>query len=130
MILVTGAGGVVGREVFRQLLRDGRPVTAVTRAETRFPDAVRVVGGDLFSPQWLASALEGVEAIQISPPCHRARSGRDAAAGAQARRPPCGAAVGHHRWADRHSSSQTGPAATPPHSAPEHRGDHRQHQER
>ena len=67
MILLTGAGGVVGREVMRQLLIEGAPVTAVARSEIRFPDAVRVVCGDLFSPQWLESALEGVKAIQISP---------------------------------------------------------------
>lgn len=67
MILLTGAGGVVGRQVTRQLLHEGRTVTAVVRSETRFPDAVRVVGGDLFSPRWLEPTLEGVDAIQISP---------------------------------------------------------------
>jgi uncharacterized protein YbjT (DUF2867 family) len=67
MILLTGAGGVVGRAVTRLLLQEGRAVTAVTRGETRFPDAVRVVDGDLFAPQWLEPALDGVEAIQISP---------------------------------------------------------------
>ncbi|MEU0093931.1 NAD(P)H-binding protein [Kribbella sp. NPDC006257] len=67
MILLTGAGGVVGRAVTRLLLQEGRAVTAVTRGETHFPDAVRVVDGDLFGPQWLEPVLDGVEAIQISP---------------------------------------------------------------
>lgn len=67
MMLLTGAGGVVGRETIRQLLHEGEPVTAVARTETRFPDGVRVVGGDLFDPRWLETALAGVDAIQISP---------------------------------------------------------------
>jgi nucleoside-diphosphate-sugar epimerase len=67
MILLTGAGGVVGRTVTRQLLHEGRAVTVVTRGETRFPDTVRVAEGDLFSPYWLEATLDGVEAIQLSP---------------------------------------------------------------
>lgn len=65
MILITGAGGVVGRQVINHL--NGTPVTAVTRGsgEGRFPGGVRAVSGDLFRPGWLS--LEGVEAIQISP---------------------------------------------------------------
>jgi uncharacterized protein YbjT (DUF2867 family) len=66
MILITGANGVVGRQVTNLLLQEGKAVTAVTRA-TRPPDGVRVVSGDLFRPQWMEAALEGVEAIQISP---------------------------------------------------------------
>jgi uncharacterized protein YbjT (DUF2867 family) len=66
MILITGANGVVGRQVTNLLLREGTAVTAVTR-ETRPPDGVRVVSGDLFRPEWIEAALEGVEAIQISP---------------------------------------------------------------
>jgi uncharacterized protein YbjT (DUF2867 family) len=66
MILITGAGGVVGRQVTNLLLKEGAAVTAVTRA-TRPPDGVKVVTGDLFRPQWIEEALEGVEAIQISP---------------------------------------------------------------
>lgn len=66
MILITGANGVVGRQVTNLLLQEGKAVTAVTRA-TRPPDGVRVVSGDLFRPQWIEAALEGVEAIQISP---------------------------------------------------------------
>jgi uncharacterized protein YbjT (DUF2867 family) len=66
MILITGANGVVGRQVMNLLLQNGTAVTAVTR-ETRPPDGVQVVSGDLHHPQWLEPALEGVEAIQISP---------------------------------------------------------------
>ncbi|MFI7130586.1 NAD(P)H-binding protein [Nonomuraea sp. NPDC050153] len=69
MILITGASGVVGRHVMNLLLEEDTAVTAVTRGlgQARLPDGVRVVSGDLFSPQWLEEALEGVEAIQISP---------------------------------------------------------------
>ncbi|MFI7639718.1 NAD(P)H-binding protein [Nonomuraea sp. NPDC049400] len=69
MILITGANGVVGRQVLDLLLQEGTAVTAVTRGtgEARPPDGVRAVSGDLFHPQWLEAALEGVEAIQISP---------------------------------------------------------------
>jgi uncharacterized protein YbjT (DUF2867 family) len=69
MILVTGAGGVVGRAVMKLLLDEGTAVAAVTRGHetTRLPRNVEVVTGDLSRPQWLEPALEGVEAIQISP---------------------------------------------------------------
>jgi uncharacterized protein YbjT (DUF2867 family) len=56
MILITGAGGVVGRRVITLLHQEGTTVTGITRAD-----------GDLFRPQWIEPALEGVEAIQISP---------------------------------------------------------------
>jgi uncharacterized protein YbjT (DUF2867 family) len=69
MILITGANGVVGRQVMNLLLHEGTAVAAVTRGveKTRLPDNAKVVTGDLFRPQWLEPALEGVEAIQISP---------------------------------------------------------------
>jgi uncharacterized protein YbjT (DUF2867 family) len=66
MILITGANGVVGRQVMNQLLQDDTAVAAVTRG-TQLPDGVRAVNGDLFHPQWLEPALDGAEAIQISP---------------------------------------------------------------
>ena len=56
MILITGGNGVIGRRVTELLLQDNVSVTAVTRRT-----------GDLFSPQWIKPALEGVEAIQLSP---------------------------------------------------------------
>jgi uncharacterized protein YbjT (DUF2867 family) len=69
MILITGANGVVGRQVMSQLLQEGAAVTAVTRGtrEVRLPDGVTAVRGDLFHPEWIEAALEGVEALQISP---------------------------------------------------------------
>jgi uncharacterized protein YbjT (DUF2867 family) len=69
MILVTGASGVVGRAVMKLLLDEGTAVAAVTRGleTTLLPHDAKVVTGDLFRPQWIEPALEGVEAIQISP---------------------------------------------------------------
>jgi uncharacterized protein YbjT (DUF2867 family) len=69
MILITGANGVVGRQVMKQLTHEGTAVTAVTRGtgEARLPDGVAAVRGDLFHPEWIEAALEGVEALQISP---------------------------------------------------------------
>lgn len=63
MILITGANGVVGRQVMKLLSQEGTAVTAVSRG----PGGARVVQGDLFRPEWIEPALEGVEAIQISP---------------------------------------------------------------
>lgn len=69
MILITGANGVVGRQVLNLLLQQGSAVAGVTRGlgEPRLPDHAEVVTGDLFHPRWLKPALEGVDAIQISP---------------------------------------------------------------
>ncbi|WP_086841672.1 NAD(P)H-binding protein [Amycolatopsis kentuckyensis] len=65
MILLTGANGVVGRQVQKLLSENGVPVTAVTRGLGETPG--NVVRGDLFHPQWIEAALAGVEAVQISP---------------------------------------------------------------
>lgn len=69
MILITGANGVVGRQVMNLLLHEGKAVAAVTRGlgKTRLPDNAKVLSGDLFRPQWLETALDGVEALLISP---------------------------------------------------------------
>ncbi|MFF1610438.1 NAD(P)H-binding protein [Amycolatopsis sp. NPDC058278] len=69
MILLTGANGVVGRQVQKMLSNEGIPVTAVTRGldEGPQPGNRKVVRGDLFDPRWIEAALEGVEAVQISP---------------------------------------------------------------
>ncbi|WP_086785230.1 NAD(P)H-binding protein [Streptomyces caniscabiei] len=69
MFMITGANGVVGRAVMKQLLRESAPVTGVTRGSgsAAMPEGVRTVRGDLFHPQWIEAALEGVEALQISP---------------------------------------------------------------
>jgi uncharacterized protein YbjT (DUF2867 family) len=66
MFLITGANGVVGRQVTNLLLREGTAVTVVTRA-TQPPHGAQVVNGDLFRPQWIEATLEGVEAILVSP---------------------------------------------------------------
>jgi len=58
MMLITGANGAVGRQVMNLLRSEGIAVT-------RRPGFG--VSGDLFRPQWLAPALTGVDAIQISP---------------------------------------------------------------
>ncbi|MEV7552832.1 NAD(P)H-binding protein [Amycolatopsis sp. NPDC089917] len=69
MILITGANGVVGRQVMNVLLRKGIAVGAVTRGAdgAGLPGDVKAVAGDLARPQWIDSGLEGVDAIQLSP---------------------------------------------------------------
>ncbi|WP_244162491.1 NAD(P)H-binding protein [Amycolatopsis regifaucium] len=68
-MLITGANGVVGRQVLNLLLREGTLVAAVTRGPggPPLPGGAKVVSGDLFRPQWIKAALDGVEAIQLSP---------------------------------------------------------------
>jgi uncharacterized protein YbjT (DUF2867 family) len=68
VILVTGASGNVGGEVFRQLAAEGAPVRAVARRpdSVALPDGsdkVEVVAGDLSQPGSLDVALAGVEAV-------------------------------------------------------------------
>ncbi|MDX3520073.1 NAD(P)H-binding protein [Streptomyces scabiei] len=69
MIVLTGANGVVGRQVMSLLLRKGTAVGAVTRGAgaAAFPDGVRPLKGDLFHPQWAEEDLADVEALLISP---------------------------------------------------------------
>ncbi|MET7451668.1 NAD(P)H-binding protein [Streptomyces sp. NPDC005574] len=69
MIMVTGATGTVGREVVNLLVAGGAKVAAVTRdpAATAFPDGARAVAGDPSRPQSLTPALDGVEALLLSP---------------------------------------------------------------
>jgi uncharacterized protein YbjT (DUF2867 family) len=68
-ILVTGATGLVGRELVKLLLDDRLPVAAVTRnpATAVLPDGVQVVHGDPSRPQTLAPALHRVQAIFLVP---------------------------------------------------------------
>lgn len=69
MIVVTGATGLVGREVVRLLLDAGVRVGAVTRdpARSRLPAGVSLIEGDPSRPQTLASRLDGVTSVLISP---------------------------------------------------------------
>lgn len=69
MILVTGATGVVGREAVGLLSREGVKVAAVTRdpSTANLPGQVQVVSGDASRPQSLETALDGVDAVLLSP---------------------------------------------------------------
>lgn len=63
-ILITGAGGFVGREITRLLLAQGRAVVGVDAAPGGIPDGVRVVAGDLADKALRAEALgDGVAAV-------------------------------------------------------------------
>jgi uncharacterized protein YbjT (DUF2867 family) len=69
-ILVTGATGTVGRNVIEQLLAAGADdvtVRALTRRpETaELPQGVEVVAGDLASPETVAAAFDGVDAVHF-----------------------------------------------------------------
>ncbi|GAA2740230.1 NAD(P)H-binding protein [Kitasatospora cinereorecta] len=69
MIMVTGATGTVGREVVRLLAAKGVETAAVTRdpAAGALAGGGRPVVGDPSSPQSLAPALDGVQALLLSP---------------------------------------------------------------
>ncbi|GAA3469140.1 NAD(P)H-binding protein [Nonomuraea roseola] len=69
MILVTGATGVVGREAVGLLSREGVKVAAVTRdpSAANLPERVFVVNGDPSRPHTLETALDGVDAVLLSP---------------------------------------------------------------
>ncbi|NMN04029.1 MULTISPECIES: NAD-dependent epimerase/dehydratase family protein [unclassified Novosphingobium] len=63
-ILITGAGGFVGREIVARLLAQGRGVVAMDTVPDGIPDGARVVAGDLGDAAVRAAALgEGVSAI-------------------------------------------------------------------
>src|SRR6059058_624309 len=65
MILVTGATGNAGGAVVRALLEADAPVRALVRAgrEGDVPGGAQAVAGDLNSPDSVAAAVEGVEAV-------------------------------------------------------------------
>ncbi|MEV4561774.1 NAD(P)H-binding protein [Kitasatospora sp. NPDC049285] len=69
MIMITGATGTVGREVVRLLAAEDVEVAAVSRQPSvgTFPDRVRPVVGDPSDPRSLAPALDGVQALLLSP---------------------------------------------------------------
>ena len=58
-IVVTGAGGFVGRELVRHLLQDGHPVVAIDTAAGGIPYGSRAVAGDLGEAAVRAEALAG-----------------------------------------------------------------------
>ncbi|WP_179504581.1 MULTISPECIES: NAD-dependent epimerase/dehydratase family protein [unclassified Sphingomonas] len=63
-ILITGAGGFVGREIVARLLAQGRGVVAMDTVPDGIPAGARVVAGDLGDAAVRAAALgEGVSAI-------------------------------------------------------------------
>ena len=95
MILVTGATGTIGREVFRRLAAAGEQPRAFVRdpqiARTRLGDAAEHVVGDLDRPETVESALAGVDRIflltrQSSRQPQQERSVIEAAARSGARR--------------------------------------------
>lgn len=69
MILVTGATGNVGRHAVGLLLDNGSKVAAVTRNPSiaNLPAEAHLVVADPSTPQTLATALDGVDAILLSP---------------------------------------------------------------
>jgi uncharacterized protein YbjT (DUF2867 family) len=78
-ILVTGATGNIGRLVVERLVREGRPVRALTRdpaaarAKGLFPGGVEVVAGDLHEPESLKGALDGADRMYLFPVAKTAR---------------------------------------------------------
>ncbi|GIH15681.1 NAD(P)H-binding protein [Rugosimonospora africana] len=69
MILITGATGNVGREAITQLLDERLSVMAVSRepSTSALPGGAEVVRADPSRPRTLEAALDGVEAILLSP---------------------------------------------------------------
>lgn len=63
-ILITGAGGFVGREITRRLLAQGQAVVGVDTVAGGIPDGARVVAGDLADRSLRAEARgDGVSAV-------------------------------------------------------------------
>jgi uncharacterized protein YbjT (DUF2867 family) len=69
MILITGATGHVGREVVNLLLADGAKIVAISRnpSTARLPAEAQVTEGNPSHPQTISSALDGLEALLLSP---------------------------------------------------------------
>jgi len=58
-LLVTGAGGFVGRRIVRQLLARGDAVVGIDTVAQGIPEGARAIGGDLADPAIRAAALDG-----------------------------------------------------------------------
>jgi nucleoside-diphosphate-sugar epimerase len=56
-IIVTGAGGFVGRQLVARLLAEGRSVVGMDTVANGIPDGARVVSGDIGSPEVRAEAF-------------------------------------------------------------------------
>ncbi|MEM7555780.1 MAG: SDR family oxidoreductase [Cyanobacteria bacterium P01_A01_bin.84] len=66
-ILITGATGTLGRQVARHALDEGHEVRCLVRSAKRAAFlkewGAQLVGGDLYYPETLTAAVEGVDAI-------------------------------------------------------------------
>lgn len=62
-ILVTGATGLVGTRLVRRLVDAGIDTRALVRAGKTAPAGVTTMEGDLFEPDTLVAAVEGVDAV-------------------------------------------------------------------
>lgn len=58
-IVVTGAGGFIGRHLVTKLVRAGRRVVATDRVGAEMPEGARIVVGDLSDPAVLAEVMRG-----------------------------------------------------------------------
>jgi uncharacterized protein YbjT (DUF2867 family) len=67
MILVTGATGLIGRELISRLRLEHTAVRALSRhpATAALPAGVEVAGGDLTDAATLAAPLHGVQAVYV-----------------------------------------------------------------
>ena len=64
MVAVTGAAGLLGRQIVERLLTEERTVVAVVRdPNVRFPESVIVRNADIMDPPALATAFEGATAV-------------------------------------------------------------------
>jgi (4-alkanoyl-5-oxo-2,5-dihydrofuran-3-yl)methyl phosphate reductase len=83
MILVTGATGVVGSEVLRQLAASGKKVRALVRnraSAAKLGPHVELVEGDFEKPETIAAALQGVDAMYLLVPASPSLPKQEAAA--------------------------------------------------
>jgi UDP-glucose 4-epimerase len=63
-VLVTGAGGYIGRRITRRLAAEGFGVRALVRTPLAWPDGVEQLVGDLTAPRGLAEeAVAGMDAV-------------------------------------------------------------------